>query len=241
MSSTPTSYNRLEKQGEGDNLNTWGVEHLNPTLDLADALFDGQLAIDTDASPANPFVLTVSNFSPDQARSRIIRLTGSAAPPAIELPFGLAHWYWVKNDTAYPVTFSFAGGGGNSVAIPPGIWMLLVEGGTELVTAQPGLDPETVSPVSASNYAVLSTDVQKVKFLLGACNVTLDATFLATLPGSWVVLRTAYGVATFAYTDPWLGAQSLSIPYSQFVKVVNIGDGASATVTEWSPQVVFGG
>ena len=74
MASTYTSITRLEKQGDGENPNTWGSRLNQNALDLVDQAI-GQYTTVSVAS-AN-YTLTVANGSADQARSPFIELQGT--------------------------------------------------------------------------------------------------------------------------------------------------------------------
>ena len=50
MPSTHTTRNRLEKQGTGENSNTWGTRLNEKTFDLVDTALDGLVAGESDMS-----------------------------------------------------------------------------------------------------------------------------------------------------------------------------------------------
>lgn len=79
-----TSRNRLLEQGTGDNTNTWGVYQSTQDFDPIDFALDGwsTLALGGNVS------LTTANGTPDQARARTLRFTGTGSfvvtIPAVE-------------------------------------------------------------------------------------------------------------------------------------------------------------
>lgn len=73
MGSSYTTRNRLEKQGDGENENTWG-QILNTVIDLVDESTDGYLELDVSAAD---ITLTTNNGSSDQARNRVLKIIGS--------------------------------------------------------------------------------------------------------------------------------------------------------------------
>lgn len=90
MTSTPTTRNRLEKQGLGENLNTWG-NHLNLyALDLIDSALDGVTTI----SSTGAVTLTSVNYAADQSRMRVLNFTG-AASSTVTIP-SLEKYYIVR-------------------------------------------------------------------------------------------------------------------------------------------------
>ena len=76
MPSSATSRGRLEKQGSGENSNTWGHIKLNGVLDLLDEQIDG---VETIALTVSPTVLSTTNYASDQQRNKAYRFTGTGA------------------------------------------------------------------------------------------------------------------------------------------------------------------
>jgi microcystin-dependent protein len=96
MASTYTTRNRLEKQGSGENENTWG-DILNTVIDLADESLDGFLEVDVSAADVT---LTTNNGSSDQSRNRVLRIVGDlASARTITLP-DLEKWYVIEVATS---------------------------------------------------------------------------------------------------------------------------------------------
>jgi hypothetical protein len=69
-----TTRNRLTKQDEGSNTNTWGAV-LNLMFDLIDASLDGVITISTGGATT----LSTANGATDQARQRVIRFTATTS------------------------------------------------------------------------------------------------------------------------------------------------------------------
>ncbi|WP_454760582.1 hypothetical protein [Caulobacter segnis] len=89
MVSTPTTRNRLEKIGRGEQLNVWGgLNGLNRVIDLLDAALDGWLTVSATTT------LTSANYIADQSRLRVIKYTG-ATSGTITVP-SVEKWYIVK-------------------------------------------------------------------------------------------------------------------------------------------------
>ena len=74
MASTYTSITRLEKQGDGENPNTWGLRLNQNALDLVDQALGQYTSISV--SSVN-VTLTANNGAADQARSPFIELIGA--------------------------------------------------------------------------------------------------------------------------------------------------------------------
>lgn len=107
MASTPTTRNRLLKQGAGDNVNTWGDQQSSGDFDMIDVALDGvlQLAISGDVT------LSTANYMDDQARRRGLKFTsGSSASATVTLP-ALEKWYLIWNASTFDQIIASSGGG----------------------------------------------------------------------------------------------------------------------------------
>ncbi len=99
MPSTPTNRNRLEKQGAGENSNTWGT-NWNNTADRIDESLDGFESI----AVTGNLTLTAVNFLADQSRKRFLQFTGTVAA-TITLP-AVSKLYFIRNATTQTLTFT---------------------------------------------------------------------------------------------------------------------------------------
>lgn len=133
MPSSPTTRNRLNKQGTGENLNTWGANLNTGALDLIDAALDGLVSF----SLSGARTLTSANYVDDEARRRIIFITGgtggSVTVPSVE------KLYIVRNGSSGNVTVGHVGG--SQVTVPAGGITLVIcdganafGGGTDVLT-----------------------------------------------------------------------------------------------------------
>ena len=115
MVSSYTARNRLNKQGTGDNTNTWG-EVLNAgVFELADFALDGVISLTVSGN----VILSTANGATDQARGRSIKIaSGSSASAVITVP-AVEKLYVVWNASAHDQVIASAGGGA-SVAIKAG-------------------------------------------------------------------------------------------------------------------------
>lgn len=124
MPSTATTRNRFEKQGSGENANTWGAKLNTTGLDLIDAALDGI----TSFSLSGAKTLTSTNFAADEARKRVLHITegtgGTVTIPSVE------KIYLVINDTTGDVVFTT--GGGEDGTLPTGLSAWAVCDGTNV-------------------------------------------------------------------------------------------------------------
>ena len=145
MPSSATARGRLEKQGSGENSNTWGHIKLNGVLDLLDEQIDG---VETVALTVSPTTLTTTNYASDQQRNKAYRFTGtgshSVTVPATE---------WVKlflNAATGTLTVS---NGTSSTAIAAGKGYWIASDGTNLYKESSAEEAAIAAQAQAANAA----------------------------------------------------------------------------------------
>lgn len=187
MTSSATTRNRLEKQGTGDNANTWGT-YLNSSIDLIDAALDGRTAFSLSGSKT----LTSANYAADESRERFLDITGGTGGtvtiPAVE------KWYIVRNASSGDVVFTT--GSGVTQTVKSGSVTLLVSDGTNI---RAGVDKGYVDALVANTAfatALPSQSGNSGKF------VTTDGTNASWASLSAVALSGAYGDLTGTPTIP---------------------------------------
>lgn len=187
MTSSATTRNRLEKQGTGDNANTWGT-YLNSSIDLIDAALDGRTAFSLSGSKT----LTSANYAADESRERFLDITGGTGGtvtiPAVE------KWYIVRNASSGDVVFTT--GSGVTQTVKSGSVSLLVSDGTNI---RAGVDKGYVDALVANTAfatALPSQSGNSGKF------VTTDGTNASWASLSAVALSGAYGDLTGTPTIP---------------------------------------
>ena len=110
----PSSYSsslRFNLQATGENTNTWGSLLNTGAL----ALIDSAIAGFTTIALTGNVTLTTANGSSDQARTAMIKLTGSASYQ-VTVP-AVSKQYLIWNASSYTQTI-VSSGGGTSVALP---------------------------------------------------------------------------------------------------------------------------
>ena len=187
MTSSATTRNRLEKQGTGDNANTWGT-YLNSSIDLIDAALDGRTAFSLSGSKT----LTSANYAADESRERFLDITGGTGGtvtiPAVE------KWYIVRNASSGDVVFTT--GSGVTQTVKSGSVTLLVSDGTNI---RAGVDKGYVDALVANTAfatALPSQSGNSGKF------VTTDGMNASWASLSAVALSGAYGDLTGTPTIP---------------------------------------
>jgi microcystin-dependent protein len=132
MPSTPTSRNRLNLQGSGDNPGSWGTVLNSGVFTLLDEALDGVTTLTITANVA----LSSQNYATDQSRRRILKLVGTpTASFTVTLP-SVEKFYLVHNTTTFAHTIK---AGGTGVLIPPSTLTYVYCDGTNTVSPSVGL------------------------------------------------------------------------------------------------------
>jgi len=214
MASTATTRNRLEKQGTGDNNNTWGSVLNSSLIDLVDEALDGR----TNFTLSTTKTLSSTNYASDESRKRIIDITsgtgGTVTIPAVEKS------YLVRNATSGDVIFTT--GSGDTATVKSGNVMPIISDGTNvylgLATDFGSVIPKTSGTPTTNTHVTnkLYVDTQVAAAVTGTSMGTGVATFLGT-PSSANLLaaitdETGTGALVFAsaptLVNPVVGTQA---------------------------------
>ena len=129
MPSTYTTRNRAEKQAPGENLDSWGSRLNGNTIDMFDQALDGVLSLTVSGS----VTLSTANGSSDQARYRVLNITGTGG--TVTIP-NVEKAYFVYNGTSGTVTFTT--GSGTSAAVVSGAAKWIFSTGSNVVLQASG-------------------------------------------------------------------------------------------------------
>ena len=178
--STPSSILRVELQGIGENLNTWGYPRLNNALQRLEEAAHGLTTIALSAAGAR--ILASANYVADEARAPILILTGAPAGAVEIIVPGASHWWMVDNRTTggQSVTIKTAAGAGYTLR--PGPQAVICDGDAvfgmsprldqaPLAAATVDLNGQRLSNLSApaaANDAARKADVDAVTAAVAA-------------------------------------------------------------------------
>ena len=128
MASSYSSNLRLEKQGSGENANTWGDRLNDNMIELVDTAVAGVTAVDVDA--ATSVTLTENNGASDQGRHMGLRMTGALTADVTVTYTAPEKIYFVNNETT----------GGHNVIMNNGSTQVTVGTGANALLATNGSD-----------------------------------------------------------------------------------------------------
>ena len=152
MSSTYTTRLRLEKQGDGENPNTWGQKLNQSVIDLVDSSIAGYTNV---AVSSVDLTLTVADGGVDQARTKTLEVTGTLTSNVAVIIPQVQKDYIIYNNTsgAYTVTIKTVAAAG--VAIAQGGIATVICNGTNVYAANgTGIGAGNLFAVSASPIGI---------------------------------------------------------------------------------------
>ena len=152
MSSTYTTRLRLEKQGDGENPNTWGQKLNQSVIDLVDSAVAGYTTV---VVSSVDLTLTTSDGGADQSRTKTLEVTGTLTSNVAIIISQVQKDYMVYNNTsgAYTVTIKTVAAAGSSIA-QGGIGSVICDGTNVHAANGTGIGAKNLFAVSASDIGV---------------------------------------------------------------------------------------
>ena len=196
MSSTYTTNLRLEKQGNGDNPNTWGLVLNTAVIDLVDSAITAYTTVSVDTNGSD-ITLTNQNGAADQARSAMLEFEGSIGNNTNVVIPSTSKIYIVKDKSVRSNTptlkIKTAGGSGLDVAASASSLIFcdgvsvygLNANGLGLGTAANlnfGTSINELIPVSAANVKYVQVSVDTT--ITGAKTFTSATTYSKSVVGT---------------------------------------------------------
>lgn len=178
MPSTPTASLRIEQQATGENQSVWGTKE-NTNNALLEQAIVGETTI---ALAGDTHVLTATNYTEDEARSAVLKITGTGG--TVTIP-NVKKAYYVRNTSTGDVIMS---AGGVSLAVASSVAAIVYCDGTDVVRIADG-NTRTPDEITAEITAIL-TDIQTGVLTpeQAAALVTLNAILIDPSPAQGDVL-----------------------------------------------------
>ncbi len=168
MASTYTDNIKLDKQGVGDNINTWGTVLNTNVIDLVDEAVSGTVSIAITGNTS----LTISNGATSNVRHKVLTFTGTLAANALITVPAIQKTWIIFNNTSGGFSLNVAPFGGTTVTVPAGETREIYSDGTNCFKSLSSLmdrDGDTRVEVERT------TDVDTIHLRAGGTTV-LDAT-----------------------------------------------------------------
>ena len=188
MPSTPTTRNRLNLQGSGDNVGSWGTVLNAQVLNLLDESLDGVTTLTLTAD----VTLSSQNYVADQSRRRILKLVGTpAASVTITLP-SVEKFYLVHNGTTLAHTVK---AGGTGVLVQANSLIYVYCDGTTVYSPAVGLTAPVGTVADFAGTAI------PTGWLLCYGQAVLRTTYTALFQAIGTAFGTGDGSTTFNIPD----------------------------------------
>lgn len=219
MADSPTTRNRLRKPEAGANLNTWApLINEDGGSDRTDEALDGVVGFALSGSK----ILTSTNYETDEARMRIINITGGTGGtvtiPAVE------KWYFVHNGASGDVIIS---NGSNTISLASGHVGPIFTNGTTVYSANDRTYVDAAILAAALSSSLPSQAGNGGKFIgtdgVNASWTTVNAASLGLSIGVNVQAYNA-NLTTFAGIAPSANVQTLlgAADYAAFRTSLNL-------------------
>ena len=213
MASTYTSRIRLEKQGDGENPNAWGLILNQNMIDLVDDAIAGYVTISCSNTQVT---LSTANGSSDQARKIGLHLAGTltanvtVAMPAVE------KIYYIHNATSGDYNIMLKAGSGTAVtATAQGQSMMMATDGTSIKTMKlEDNDSKIYSPFVNTSDVVASREVSvtETKSIYQRVNTSAGDIIVSISVGN--ASGTKLGIGQYIIVDKVTTTNSMKIAWA---------------------------
>jgi len=172
MASTFTTNIRLEKQGDGENPNSWGTILNANVIDLVDQAVAAYQIVSV--SGTTPLTLSQVNGATDQSRKAILSFDGTlTAETSIIIP-SVNKMYYVRNNTSGSFALKVKTAGNTAITIEQGSNVMVATDGTNV--------HKTAFPTSVSSFTANSLTATSVSTsVLNATKITTSTVSATTI------------------------------------------------------------
>ncbi len=208
MASSFTTRIRLEKQGDGENANTWGTRLNQNVIDMVDEAVAGYESVEVSGQAS--ITLTANNGTADQSRNFGLRFTGDLAAPCTVVAPNAEKVYFISNETS----------GGHAIVIKAGSAKTTVNEGSPALIATDGTNISKISAEFESGT--------RMAFAQAAAPTGWTAETCATYDDAALRIITASTSGTGGGTA---GSNSFGQAFSSAIVVTVAGDTVNGTLS----------
>ena len=189
MASTYTSRLRIEKQGTGENSNTWGTRLNTNVIDMIDEAIAGSIVVSVSSATVS---LTANNAATDQHRPHIMLLSGVLTSSIDVVVPSLTKSWIVRNGSSGSFSITVKAAGGSGYAVPQGETRVVWCDGTSVRTLS---ESSYITQTSASQLYV---QLSAADTITGAKTFTSAVSFAGSVANSGALTQTGAAVFTGA-------------------------------------------
>jgi len=196
MASTYTTRLRLEKQGDGENPNSWGLRLNQNVIDLVDQAVGGYAVVSVSSVEVT---LTEANGAVDQSRNASLEFAGTLTADVTVLVPEVEKLYFIRDNTTGSFGVKLKTNTGSAISLEQSTNILVACDGTELYKLEA---PTSVSAFTINTLTATSIDTSIINAsLVSAANGTFTSTVSATeLAASTGTFATKVSTSALAVT-----------------------------------------
>lgn len=202
MASTYTTRLRLEKQGDGENPNSWGLRLNQNVIDLVDQAVGGYAVVSVSSVAVT---LTEVNGATDQSRNASLEFAGTLTADVTVLVPEVEKLYFIRENTTGSFGVKLKTNTGSAISLQQSTNILVACDGSELYKLEV---PTSVSAFTINTLTATSIDTSVVNAsLVSAANGTFTSTVSANTVDTSIAIITDASI-----TDATFGGQVVGIP-----------------------------
>jgi hypothetical protein len=195
MASTYTTRLRLEKQGDGENPNSWGLRLNQNVIDLVDQAVGGYAVVSVSSVEVT---LTEVNGATDQSRNASLEFAGTLTANVTVLVPEVEKLYFIRENTTGSFGVKLKTNTGSAISLQQSTNILVACDGSELYKLEV---PTSVSAFTINTLTATSIDTSVINAtLVSAANGTFTSTVSANTIDTSIAIITDASItdATFA-------------------------------------------
>ena len=190
MASTYTTRLRLEKQGDGENPNSWGLRLNQNVIDLVDQAVGGYAVVSVSSVAVT---LTEVNGATDQSRNASLEFAGTLTANVTVVVPEVEKLYFIRENTTGSFGVKLKTNTGSAISLQQSTNILVACDGSELYKLEV---PTSVSAFTINTLTATSIDTSVINAsLVSAANGTFTSTVSANTVDTSIAIITD---ATFA-------------------------------------------
>ena len=196
MASTYTTRLRLEKQGDGENPNSWGLRLNQNVIDLVDQAVGGYAVVSVSSVAVT---LTEVNGATDQSRNASLEFAGTLTANVTVLVPEVEKLYFIRENTTGSFGVKLKTNTGSAISLQQSTNILVACDGSELYklevpTSVSAFTINTLTATSIDTSVVSANTVDTSIAIITDASIT-DATFAGQVVGTPVTLTDAASIA----------------------------------------------
>jgi hypothetical protein len=207
MASTYTTRLRLEKQGDGENPNSWGLRLNQNVIDLVDQAVGGYAVVSVSSVEVT---LTEVNGATDQSRNASLEFAGTLTADVTVLVPEVEKLYFIRENTTGSFGVKLKTNTGSAISLQQSTNILVACDGSELYKLEV---PTSVSAFTINTLTATSIDTSVINAtLVSAANGTFTSTVSANTIDTSIAIITDAIITDASITDATFAGQVVGIP-----------------------------